>query len=254
MILLHNEEGNASEFLGTFPIMQELSKQDELNVIFNPAYKDIFELMPGKYNIKSVPLDDQFTYKKVLRLDMIQAKSIAEGYNYYVSQAHFHYLGFPVPKPAPKGDMVTTDYDSSYIAYHYAIAPFTADRQAWPRDNWQSVINRNSDKLFVIFGGSDAERNFVTGDNVHYFYNKTPTEICIKLRQSMFGLVGLKNIYSQYAFHLGVKTLLLNNKKDTWLTNPDALIVPAELHQIKVADICRGLKRLHDISAGRVIS
>lgn len=223
MTLLHCKDGLIGDFLGFIPVITELAKQDELHLAIHPESAPLFSLIPKKFNISQ---QQSVHYDKILKLDAYEACKISRIHNYYMSQAHFAYLGMPVPKVPPKAEL---EYETLDVEpFDYILAPFSRslpNEQQWPKEQWQKLVDQMPQYSFCVIGHARDDPHFITGNNVTAMFNKPIVNVINILRKARRGLISIVSGPSHLAFHLGVKNYLLTNQQMTWGNNPDALQV-----------------------------
>ena len=240
MTLLKYNHGLIGDFLGILPVMVALAKQDELHVNIHPEAEHIFDLVPSKYNIKLQDKDEAL-YDRVLELDVNKAFNISHQKNYYMSQAHFAYLGLPVPEQPSKAEL---EFEPAEVPQcDFVLAPFSRSlppQERWPKERWQQLTSLLPDKSFCVIGHDRDERDYVTGANVLQMYNYPVVTVINLLKKARKGLISVVSGPSHLAFHLGVKNYLLTNQNMTWGNNPDAVKITdpiPELRPEKVAQL-----------------
>ncbi|MEX6688153.1 hypothetical protein QTN47_11640 [Danxiaibacter flavus] len=223
MTLLYCKDGLIGDFLGFVPVITELAKQDELHLVIHPESAAIFSLIPKKLNISQ---QQPVHYNRILKLDAYEACKISHIHNYYMSQAHFAYLGMPVPSIPPKAEL---EYEAVDVAlFDYILAPFSRSlpsEQHWPKEQWQKLVDQMPQYSFCIIGHERDDHHFIAGNNVTGMFNKPIVQIINVLKRARRGLISIVSGPSHLAFHLGVKNYLLTNQQMTWGNNPDAIQV-----------------------------
>lgn len=221
MTLLHCKDGLIGDFLGFIPVITELAKQDELHLSIHPESASLFSLIPKKLNISQ---QQPVHYNKILKLDAYEACGISRIHNYYMSQAHFAYLGMPVPKIPPKAEL---EFATLNVAsFDYILAPFSRslpNEQQWPKEQWQKLVDQMPQCSFCIIGHERDDQHLISGNNVTALYNKPIVEVINVLKKAKRGLISVVSGPSHMAFHLSVKNYLLTNQQMTWGNNPDAI-------------------------------
>ncbi|MEO8108806.1 MAG: hypothetical protein ABI594_02185 [Ginsengibacter sp.] len=242
MTLLICSDGLIGDFLGVVPVMIELAKQDELHLKIHPEAELIFQLIPKKYNIKLQEKEDAF-YNKIVELNISNAFTIANENNYYMSQAHFAYLGLPVPAIPIKAEL---EFEAADVpVYDFILAPFSRSlppTERWPKEQWQRLVNLLHSNSFCIIGHERDERNFVTGKNVTQMYNENLVKVMTILKNARRGLISVVSGPSHIAFHLGVKNYLLTNQNMTWGNNPEAVRIEDHIPELKAEKVMQVLK------------
>ncbi len=244
MTLLTCHDGLIGDFLGILPVVIELSKHENLHVNIHPEAESIFQLVPKKYSIE-LQKQESDLYSKTVELNVSIAFNISNEHNYYMSQAHFAYLGLPVPDKPPKAELefeVTNE-----PAYDYIIAPFSRSLppdQRWPKEEWQRLVDLMFDNTFCVIGHDRDERNFVQGSNVVQMYNEPIVKVINILKQSRKGLISVVSGPSHLSFHLGVKNYLLTNQNMTWGNNPEAVKIYDYIPELKAERLIEILNTL----------
>ncbi len=223
MILLECKDGLIGDFLGFIPVIAALAKQDELHLAIHSESEELYELIPKKWNISK---QQQIHYDKVLKLDAYEACNISHIHNYYMTQAHFAYLGLPVPHTPPKAELNYPVVDVP--SFDYIIAPFSRslpDEQRWPGSYWQQLVELMPQCSFCMIGHARDDHHFITADNVTGMFNEHFVTVINLLKKARQGLISVVSGPSHLAFHLGVKNYLLTNQEMAWGNNPDAIQV-----------------------------
>ncbi|MGN6532889.1 MAG: hypothetical protein ACTHK0_14200 [Ginsengibacter sp.] len=243
MTLLICNDGLIGDFLGVLPVIIDLSKRDELHVQIHPEATAIFSMIPKKYNIKLQEREDAF-YDVILKLDISRAFTISSENNYYMSQAHFAFLGLEVPETPLKAELEFEQFEM--CPYDYIIAPFSRSLpacQCWLREEWQRLTDLMPERSFCIIGHNRDPRNYITGPNVSEMYNEPLVKVVNLLKSVQGGLISVVSGPSHLSFHLGVKNYLLTNQNMKWGNNPEAITIQdyiPELKAEKVLEILQG--------------
>lgn len=233
MTLLICNDGLIGDFLGVIPVVIDLSKRGELHMKIHPEATRIFSMIPKKYNIKLQDRDDDF-YDLVLTMDISRAFTISSENNYYMSQAHFAFLGLDVPETPLKAELEFEEI--SMIAYDYIIAPFSRSlpaSQCWSKEEWQRLVELMPESTFCIIGHARDPRNYIIGNNVSEMYNEPLVKVINLLKRAKRGLISVVSGPSHLSFHLGVKNYLLSNQNMRWGNNPDAIRIEDYIPDLK---------------------
>lgn len=230
MTIIHNPDGLIGDFLGTIPIMIELAKRDPDGAIaiIHPEAKHLFDMIPSIHRINRLP-DDIVAFAAGSEanhqiLNISEAFRISHERNLFMSQAHFAYLGMPVPETPPKAELLFPFIEVP--EFDYIIAPFSRSlppNERWPQERWQSFVDSMPGSTFCIIGHDRDARNYIKGANVTEIYNEPIVKVCNLLKTARKGLISVVSGPSHLAFHLGVKNYLLTNQNMTWGNNPDAV-------------------------------
>lgn len=243
MTLLIWNDGLIGDFLGVIPVIIDLSKRDELHVKIHPEATTIFSMIPKKYNIKLQEREDTF-YDIILKMDISRAFTISSEKNYYMSQAHFAFLGLQVPEPPLKAELEFEEI--RMFAYDYIIAPFSRSlpaNQCWQREEWQRLVELMPESTFCIIGHERDPKNYVLGPNVSEMYNEPLVKVINLMKSAKQGLISVVSGPSHLSFHLGVKNYLLSNQNMKWGNNPEAIRLEDYIPELKaerVVELLRG--------------
>lgn len=233
MTLLICNDGLIGDFLGVLPVMIDVSKRDELQVKIHPEATAIFSMIPKKYNIKLQDREDAL-YDVILKMDISRAFTISSENNYYMSQAHFAFLGLKVPETALKAELEFERIEM--CAYDYIIAPFSRSLpacQCWPGEEWQRLTDLMPERTFCVIGHDRDPRNYITGKNVSEMYNQPLVKVANLLKSAQRGLISVVSGPSHLSFHLGVKNYLLTNQNMKWGNNPEAITIQDYIPELK---------------------
>jgi|GEM_PF-3315963 len=243
MTLLICNDGLIGDFLGVIPVVIDLSKRDELQMKIHPEATTVFSMIPKKYNIKLQEREDAF-YDVILKMDISRAFTISSENNYYMSQAHFAFLGLDVPETPLKAELEFEEITT--FAYDYIIAPFSRSLpagQRWPKDEWQRLVDLMPESTFCIIGHERDPRNFIMGPNVSEMYNEPLVKVVNLMRSAKRGLISVVSGPSHLSFHLGVKNYLLTNQDMKWGINPEAIAIENYIPELKAEKVIEILHR-----------
>lgn len=253
--LINNKEGLIGDFLGTVPVMQEIAlRHDGANVIIHPEAEGLFALIPEDYKLNRV-YEDKGEYENSYKIDSSIAFGIGCQAGLYMSQAHFKYFGFPVPKEAPKAHLkyIYNSYGSNHVC-DFLVSPFARslpEDQKWSKENWLTLFSLFPTKKFGILGNSkydDPDYFIDTRDavypegayskpgNIINIYN-APFDTLCGIFKSTGTLISVVTGTSHLAFHLGVKNILLSSQQMSWGNNPDAIRINKNVQDITVKEV-----------------
>ena len=242
MTLLICNDGLIGDFLGVIPVVIDLSKRDELQVKIHPEATTIFSMIPKKYNIKLQEREDDF-YDVILKMDISRAFTISSENNYYMSQAHFAFLGLEVPETPLKAELEFDEIEM--FTYDYIIAPFSRSlpaSQCWSKEEWQRLVELMPESTFCIIGHERDPRNYIRGDNVSEMYNEPLVKVVNLLKSVKRGLISVVSGPSHLSFHLGVKNYLLSNQNMKWGNNPEAIRIEDHIPDLKAERVMELLR------------
>lgn len=261
--LIKNNEGLVGDFLGTIPVMQEIAlRHDGADVIIHPEAEGLFNLISEDYKLNRV-LDtgvtnmsaNKISYENHYKIDSSIAFGIGCQAGLYMSQAHFKYFGFDIPKKAPKADLKYIH--NSYVSNHvcdFLVSPFARslpEDQKWSKENWIDLFRLFPTKKFGILGNSKyddpdyfidtrgavyPEGSYSKPDNIVNIYN-APFDTLCGIFKSVDALISVVTGTSHLAFHLGVKNILLSSQQMSWGNNPDAIRINKNVQDITVKEI-----------------
>jgi ADP-heptose:LPS heptosyltransferase len=243
MTLLICNDGLIGDFLGVIPVVIDLSKRDELQMKIHPEASTVFSMIPKKYNIKLQEREDAF-YDVILQMDISRAFTISSENNYYMSQAHFAFLGLDVPETPLKAELEFEEIGME--AYDYIIAPFSRSlpaNQRWPMEEWQRLVELMPESTFCIIGHEREPRNFIMGPNVSEMYNEPLVKVINLLKSAKRGMISVVSGPSHLCFHLGVKNYLLTNQDMKWGINPEAITIENYIPELKAEKVIEILQR-----------
>lgn len=253
--LINNKEGLIGDFLGTVPVMQEIAlRHDGANVIIHPEAEGLFALIPEDYKLNRV-YEDKGEYENSYKIDSSIAFGIGCQAGLYMSQAHFKYFGFPVPKEAPKAHLkyIYNSHGSNHVC-DFLVSPFARslpEDQKWSKENWLTLFSLFPTKKFGILGNSkydDPDYFIDTRDavypegayskpgNIINIYN-APFDTLCGIFKSTGTLISVVTGTSHLAFHLGVKNILLSSQQMSWGNNPDAIRINKNVQDITVKEV-----------------
>ena len=236
MMIVNNPIGLIGDVLGTFPVLQQLNKDNpDLKVIPHPEVKWVYDLVPDLELCEPQEFDNE--------LNLSGAFTVSHQHGVYMSQAHYPFMGYPIPNLPCKAELSLKQVDVNI--YDYIIAPFgrsAPNEQKWPVENWLKLIELMPDKQFAIFGTSKHDLEFPDYlPNVTNIFDRDIHEICNLMIYANHGVISIVTGISHLCYHLGVKNYLLTNQIGmTWGMNPEAVIIsnhipsltPIQLHDI----------------------
>jgi len=243
MILL-NSIGLIGDAIGSLPATYALATAHaNQNIYCYFAHKQIFGMIPPKYsNIKPIEVLDG-PHLDVRQFDLTGAFAYATYNNLHMTQAHFKFLGLPVPSIPIRPELHIIEdqnYTFDYGDIDYAIAPFSRslpEDQKWPKHKWQQLVDSMPDKKFLLFGDSRHDnRILIHGVNVSYMFDFPLNSVAQQMQKLKSGVISVVTGISHMAHALKVKNYLLECQ-GSWGVNPDAIRIHAPVHQISVEEV-----------------
>lgn len=225
---ISNPINNLGEFLGTIPIMVEMTRQTACEFIIHPTMREVFELIPKKYNVREYR-GDRFV-KADEELDLIRIYNkckLAYEKNYHITQAFFEFFGLDTPTSAIRPQIEVERYRC--YDYDFVIAPFSnrlSPQQLWDWRKWNEFCEIMEEYEFGILGmdfkNSTAIKMPIDRKNTHIIHSSPLAMNCNYLINSKFGCISVVNGMSSLCFALNVKNYILCNQYRNWNLNPES--------------------------------
>lgn len=247
MYFVDNKDGLIGDFLGSMPAVQKLATKEHVLMKIHPEAKKLTPLYGYQPNIS-------FTGHELTHVDhtihSATAFNIAIENDYYMTQAFMKQVGLPVSDRIPYADIHYEKYSKGPTC-DYIISPFARSlppEQKWPKEKWQELVDTLSGHLFILIGTKvHDDPNFITGPNVITEFDGSFEFVCTLMKDSNAkALISVVTGTSHLAFHLNVKNILLNNQNFKWGTNPDAIQIRDNIHDITVEQVIKKLKEHAD--------
>lgn len=231
-MIVKNPIGLIGDVLGTFPVLQQLNKDHEnFSVIVHEDAKWLYDLVP-EINICTCPKWDK-------ELNLSGAFTMSHQHNIYMTQAHYPFMGYPIPEAPVKAELTVKEVEC--FEFDYVIAPFgrsAPDEQKWSNDKWIELMRSMPDKNFLVLGNSKYDK-WVNDepDNMCLGFDFTIQQLCNLLLKSKYGCISIVTGISHLGYHLGVKNYLLANQGMTWGKNPSAILIEDHIPTLSVQTV-----------------
>jgi ADP-heptose:LPS heptosyltransferase len=239
-ILVKGIPTSLGDFLGILPAIVELTKENDVYIIPTKNLEDLAKLLP---DIKIVA--EHISVDKIIHVDLLAAFHKAHENNWYMTQAFFHMFGFPVPDLPPKANLLFTK--TKTICYDYLLSPFgkaTTSEEKWQKKKWQDLVNFMDDKKFALIGNSATDdMTFIMGNNIDVIFDLPFHGLC-NLFANCGALLSINTGTSHLAFHLNIKNFMLNNQRDRWGTNPNAICIRENIPDLSAKRVVEILNEL----------
>jgi len=220
-MIVKNPIGLIGDTLGTFPVLQQLNKDHEhFSVIVLEEVKWLYELVP------ELKLCECSRHDKELNIS--GAFTLSHQHNLFMSQAHYPFMGYPIPSEPVKAELMIIDVEVPI--YDYIIAPYgrsAPNEQKWSMDKWIELIDSMPECSFAILGNSKYDDfAYPIPENVSLFFDRSMNDVGYTLQRAKYGCISIVTGISHFCYHLGVKNYLLTNQTGmTWGENPDCIAI-----------------------------
>jgi hypothetical protein len=165
-----------------------------------------------------------------------------------MSQAHYPFMGYPIPSEPVKAQLTIQDVKT--VQYDYVIAPFgrsAPEEQKWPLSKWFELINSMPDYTFAILGNSKYDEiKDEYADNAILRFDLNAHELANTLLKAKYGCISIVTGISHFCYHLGVKNFLLANQGMTWGLNPESVRIDDPIPTLSVHRLYEILKTHRD--------
>lgn len=231
-MIVKNSINLIGDALGTFPVLQQMAKDNKsFSVIVDDEIKWLYELVPDIKLCKCHSFDKE--------LNLSGAFTMSHQHGIYMTQAHYPFMGYPIPEEPVKANLTVKNIDVAI--YDYIIAPFGRSapiEQKWQLYKWKQLIEMMPEYKFCIIGNRKYD-NWIF-DNCDVKYDLSAQELCNILLKSKYGCISIVTGISHLCYHLGVKNYLLANQSMTWGLNPDSIIIDDNIPNLEP-------QKIHDI-------
>ena len=240
-MIVKNPIGLIGDTLGTFPVLQQLNKDHEhFSVIVLEEVKWLYELVP------ELKLCECSRHDKELNIS--GAFTLSHQHNLFMSQAHYPFMGYPIPPEPVKAELTIIDVDVP--VYDYVIAPYgrsAPNEQKWSMDKWIELINSMPEYSFAILGNSKYDDfAYPIPENVSLLFDLSAMELCNVLQKANYGCISIVTGISHFCYHLNVTNYLIANQGMTWGLQPDAIIIDDHIPTLPVQKVYDVLKEIRD--------
>ena len=238
---LNNPVGLIGDFIGTIPAMVALAKaHGGLRVIIRPEIAELFGMIPKRHGIVRAEAGEAAD----LSLDLSAAFAHAAPRGLHMTQAHFHFLGLPVPiDTVPRPELEFPEMKMP--ALDYLLSPFSRSlppEQLWPRERWVELVRALPDKRFGLIG-ADSDEFFIQENNCEPMVGLDFYVLANLMRQTRHSLLSVVTGTSHLAHALGVNNMVFFNQGGPWGRNPDAVTLQKNIRDITVEEVA-GLLRM----------
>lgn len=249
-MIVKNNIGLIGDTLGMFPFLIDLAKKHQgiILILEGSAFglKNLFELIPKKYNIKIV--DENFQLpenEQVINLNLVRAFNFSVKNKIHMTQSYYEQACLPTP-PTP----LKPELDIPFVSvpqYDYALAPFSRslpEYQKWQQDKWNKLVDSMPDKKFVVFGDDrhDPKDFIFIKDNVEHMYGKSLIEVMNVMKKCRNGVISVITGISHIAYAIDVKCYLFNNQPMAWGNNFDAIQMKKRIPDITPEEVLQVLQ------------
>lgn len=241
-MIIENDIALIGDFVGSIPVMMELSKNEQLNVIASANNQYLFDLISKDYNIVRVDKPDFHITK--YRFDLEGAFRLASNPDrYYMSQAHFPFFDLPIPNAAPKAALNLEPLE--HEPYDIILAPFSRslpEDQKWQNQKWIEIVKSFPNLRFALMGTSKHDKPFINENNCDIVFDLPLPKVAYVISKTRL-LLSVVTGLSHISFAVDTLNLILE-LQGRWGVHPNAIRIHKNVETITTNEVINKLKQM----------